>query len=268
MVIQTHWSPCGAHVIAGSRQSAGGGGRGPQMKSSQSPGPGPDAHPQVSQPRASSARLHGQKIWGQSRWGHSIALPPPPPAPVPVATAPPPPPAPLATTPEAPAVDPWSVPPPGSARSMHAGAAAARIAIAVARVSKGALVGMAAVRTGAPRIVVRSRRRGAVTCARPPAGSGAAAAPSSDRCARRACDRRSHRRPRRVTDRRVFDPALQGLPGRDIGGRSGRHEQRQQKRCQHPITVTRIRGRSRGSCSSPPRRSPIRTRTPPRRASG
>ena len=72
---------------------------------------------------------------------------------------------------------------------------------------------------------------------------------------------------RRLADRRVFDPALQRLPRRGRGGRSNRHEQRQQKRCQHPFTVTRIRGRSRASCSSPPRRSPVRTRTPPRRTS-
>ena len=75
LVIQTHWSPCGAHVISGSRQSAGGGGRGPQMKSSQSPGPGPGAHAQVSQPRPSRARLQGQKIWGQSSVGTTDGAP-------------------------------------------------------------------------------------------------------------------------------------------------------------------------------------------------
>jgi len=88
-----------------------------------------------------------------------VTAPPPPPAPL--VAAPPPPPAPLATTADAPAVDPWSVPPPGSARSMHAGAVAARIAIAVAQENEVALVGMTAVLAGAVQIVVRYGRNGA-----------------------------------------------------------------------------------------------------------
>jgi hypothetical protein len=84
---------------------------------------------------------------------------PPPPAPV-IAT-PPPPPAPLVTTPDVPAVDPWSVPPPGSARSRHAGAAAASIAIAAAKGNAVGLVGMAAVLAGPVQIVVRYGRNGA-----------------------------------------------------------------------------------------------------------